>query len=115
MARYLRGAAPDESIDWSKLPPVPIGSYTILPSRESVPGYSIMPLPKSTDGGFTTQPAPLEQPTPGGGSPAPGGTAPAPSTPPAAAALGGFLDGSLFGIPVKYILIGVAAWFLLKR
>lgn len=85
------------------------------------PAYSTLPLPKTgtgmlgpaqTTGGLATQPAPLEGPIP---TPATG-TGPTPgANPPALDALGGFLDQSVFGIPVKWLLIGAAAWFMLKR
>lgn len=74
-----------------------------------------MPLPKTTDG-MTTQPAPLDPTqgaTPatgvpgGGGQPATGGS-PLDS-------IGSLLSGSVFGIPTKYLLIGLAAWFFLKK
>lgn len=71
-----------------------MGSMTTQPAPAD-PGYSIMPLPKTTDG----QPAPT--------------ITPAPANP--LDALGGFLDQSVFGIPVKWLLIGAAAWFMLKR
>jgi hypothetical protein len=80
--------------------------------------YYITPVPKTKDG-MTIQPAPLESGTlpPTGGGPT--GAPQQPGLPSGGSnpldAVGGLLDSSVFGIPVKWVLIGAAAYFLLKR
>ena len=85
-------------------------SYYRHPRLSDTPQYTIMPLPKATtDGALVPLPAPLETTPPSGTTPQPtGGGSPI-------AAVGGFLDSSVFGIPVKWLLIGAAAYFMLKR
>ena len=62
---------------------------------------------------FTTLPAPKDPMPVTGGSATPGT---ATTTPPAGTSDPlAFLSGSIFGIPIKWLLIGGAAFFLLKR
>lgn len=72
---------------------------------------------KANGGGYQILPMPVTQQPPvsnGGTTPAPG-TAPAPASSDPLAGVMGLLDGEIMGIPIKYIAIGLAAWFFLKK
>lgn len=82
--------------------------------------YTNQVIGSTTGGGYTIGPLPKVGPTPAIGPPAQGGVAlPGDmSKPPASdpmASLSSLLSGDVMGIPVKYILIGVAAYFLMKK
>jgi hypothetical protein len=79
------------------------------------PVYTIMPAKPVSDG-LTTQPAPLD-PTQGATPPTgtPGATGQPAVTSNPLGAVSGLLDQSVFGIPVKYLVIGAALWFFLKK